>query len=271
MESKSQIVKIKKIGLPVLALILALGIGVFQDFLSARYQNHAFYASESLLFNMFWVLVLPIAWGFRMLYLKKDFLQQMRTKFLRNAIFVLLATAVHLALFSGLVHLISWGFYEATFTIIGNLEYSISEELYIYLLVYGAISLVIFRENSYQAEISNPPSYLQYLSLSTGRVNSRIPVLEIIYLSASSPYVSIHTSEKKYLQNTTLKTLLSQLDPRQFVQIHKSSIVNLHQIKSYQSRLNGDFDVQLINGEKLRMSRNYVDNFRQKFVTYSSS
>lgn len=251
-------------------LLFVLGVAIFQDFLSSRYQNYAFYASESLLFNLFWVFVLPIAAGFRGLYLKKGFLREIRSKVLRNGIFVLLATVLHLILFSGLVHLISWAFYAVTFSFIGNLEYSISEELYVYLLIYAAMSLLIFRKNS--SEVASMAStYREYLNFSNGRINSRIAVSEIIYLSAASPYVSIHTSNKKHLQNTTLKALLSQLDPKQFVQIHKSSIVNLFQIKSYHSRLNGDYDIHLLTGEELRLSRNYVDNFRIKFEARLSS
>jgi len=256
--------RIKKTIQFLVILLLVLGVAIFQDFLSSRYHDYAFYASESLLFNLFWVLVLPIAAVFRWLYLKKGFLRQIQSKILRNAIFVSLSTSLHLVLISGLVHLISWTFYEATFTFIGNLEYSISEELYIYLLIYAVISLVIFRKNSSQTE-PTPSSYREYLGLSNGRINSRIAVSEIIYFSAASPYVSIHTADKKHLQQMTLKALLSQLDPKQFVQIHKSTIVNLLHIQSYHSRLNGDYDVKLYNGEELRLSRNYVDNFRQKF------
>jgi len=39
--------------------------------------------------------------------------------------------------------------------------------------------------------------------------------------------------------------------------IHKSSIVNLSQVKELKPKQNGDYEVTLKNGRELRLSRNY--------------
>ncbi|HNJ56177.1 MAG TPA: LytTR family DNA-binding domain-containing protein, partial [Chitinophagaceae bacterium] len=70
--------------------------------------------------------------------------------------------------------------------------------------------------------------------------------------------------QKKYLHSQSLKSILQQLDEKQFVQIHKSCLVNINTIASCTSRLNGDYDLTLTNGSVLRLSRNYVPVFRQK-------
>ncbi|MBK7426438.1 MAG: LytTR family transcriptional regulator DNA-binding domain-containing protein [Saprospiraceae bacterium] len=61
------------------------------------------------------------------------------------------------------------------------------------------------------------------------------------------------------------------MDITQFVRIHKSSIINIEKVKSYTSRLNGDFDVLMENGIKLRLSRNYVKLFREKMAVRNES
>ncbi|RYF37203.1 MAG: LytTR family transcriptional regulator, partial [Cytophagaceae bacterium] len=46
---------------------------------------------------------------------------------------------------------------------------------------------------------------------------------------------------------------------------HKSCIVNITKVRSYQSRLNGDYDLLLSNEVVLRVSRNYASGFKTAF------
>jgi DNA-binding LytR/AlgR family response regulator len=252
-------------------LVIVLAVAVLQDFLSSRYHEYPFYASESLLFNLFWILIFPIAAGFRWIFLSLSFFQRLKSTLLRNILFVVMATATQLILFSALVHLVSWLFYEHTFSFWRNLNYTVSQDLYKYLLIYGAATLLIFRKSKSQSHSIPSTSFKKNISFSSGKTTLLIPTEDILYLSASSPYVEIHTPDKKHLQSGTLKALLSSLDPSQFVQIHKSTIVNLSFVQSIHSRLNGDYDIVLSNGEKLRLSRNYTESFREKFERHSTS
>jgi two-component system, LytTR family, response regulator len=101
--------------------------------------------------------------------------------------------------------------------------------------------------------------------VTSGKSTRVIQVEEIIFLSVSSPYVVIHTLEGKYLYQKTLKEMLKSLASPPFLQIHKSHLINLDQVKSYQSRLNGDYDVLMKNGVALRLSRTYATRFKQAF------
>ncbi|MEI2749283.1 MAG: LytTR family DNA-binding domain-containing protein [Ferruginibacter sp.] len=65
----------------------------------------------------------------------------------------------------------------------------------------------------------------------------------IVYISSSTPYISIHAGNKKFLSNETLKSVEEKLPPDQFIRIHKSTIVNINMVTSFQSRLNGDYDL----------------------------
>jgi two-component system LytT family response regulator len=48
---------------------------------------------------------------------------------------------------------------------------------------------------------------------------------------------------------------MEKLDPRDFIRIHRSSIVNLHRVREVQPWFQGSHIVLLLSGEELRMSR----------------
>lgn len=54
----------------LVVLVLVLLVTIFQDYLHFRTNEYPFYASESFLFNTFWILILPVAfllnWFFQM-------------------------------------------------------------------------------------------------------------------------------------------------------------------------------------------------------------
>jgi two-component system LytT family response regulator len=54
-----------------------------------------------------------------------------------------------------------------------------------------------------------------------------------------------------------MAALEATLDPRQFARIHRSTIVNLDRVREVRPEWHGDFDVVLLGGQVLRMSRRY--------------
>lgn len=91
---------------------------------------------------------------------------------------------------------------------------------------------------------------------------------DIYYFSANSPYINIHHQTKKYLYSATLKSLQTQLNSDQFLRVHKSYVVNIGKVVSYQSRLNGDYDLLLSDNTVLRVSRNYAVIFKSAFEAH---
>ena len=80
----------------------------------------------------------------------------------------------------------------------------------------------------------------------------------IDWLEAADNYVHVHTASRRYLLRRTLQDLLVHLGPS-FVRIHKSAAVNLAAIGALAPLFKGDYEVQLRNGRKLRLSRRYKD------------
>lgn len=58
----------------------------------------------------------------------------------------------------------------------------------------------------------------------------RLPCSEITYIESLRDFVKIHTTENSYISSETLRNLMKKLPPRQFLQIHKSYIVNFSKV-----------------------------------------
>lgn len=245
---------------PNLVLVLSLlffgiiGFTVFQDFLHSGYHNYTFHFSESLLFKSFWLLFLPF------LFLQFGLLKRM--PFLVPA--TLIPAILHLFAFPLVVWILSALLFSHTYRFSSTLGYTISEDAYKYLMVYGTTALIyLFKQAPKKGQEEGPTIAVQRLTIGSGRNFSSIDVDEILYISSCSPYISIRTRQKSHLQAESLKSIMNKLDHQQFVRVHKSTIVNIHQVRSYRSRLNGDYDILLKNEEEIRLSRNYALRFKE--------
>ena len=86
-----------------------------------------------------------------------------------------------------------------------------------------------------------------------------IPWSEIDWIEAEDYCIRIHAGKEKPLVRRTLRSLLDVLDQKQFARIHRSSLVNLQRIRQVKPLPSGDYEVHLVDGTKLRMSRGYRD------------
>jgi two-component system LytT family response regulator len=84
-----------------------------------------------------------------------------------------------------------------------------------------------------------------------------LSIEDIRWVEAEENYVRIHTANESHLLRETIGRLESRLDPRSFIRIHRSSIVNLQYVKEVKHEPNGDANVVLISGEKIALSRSY--------------
>jgi two-component system LytT family response regulator len=99
---------------------------------------------------------------------------------------------------------------------------------------------------------------------STGRVHF-IRTSDIDWCEAAGNYVRLHVGEQSHLLRETMNGLEAKLDPRQFVRIHRSTIVNFDRIEQLRSSITGEHTVFLRNGVRLTLSRGYRDTFQERF------
>lgn len=84
-----------------------------------------------------------------------------------------------------------------------------------------------------------------------------LDVDRIHWCEADDNYLHLHTDNARYTLRRTLQDLLSQLDQRQFVRVHKSAAVNLREILRLEPLFKGDYEIVLRSGITVRMSRRY--------------
>jgi DNA-binding LytR/AlgR family response regulator len=91
-----------------------------------------------------------------------------------------------------------------------------------------------------------------------------IPVEQVAYLRADEKYTLVVWEGGEALIRKTIRELADELDPQRFAQVHRSVIVNLHQVAQVNRGLNETAEV-LLKGrsERLPVSRSYVHVFRQ--------
>lgn len=86
-----------------------------------------------------------------------------------------------------------------------------------------------------------------------------VPVRDIEFIDAAGDYMCIHIGEKTHILRETMKTMEKRLDPKVFQRVHRSTIVNLEQVKEVKPHSNGECFLTLLSGNQLKVSRSYKD------------
>ncbi|MET1113558.1 MAG: LytTR family DNA-binding domain-containing protein [Comamonas sp.] len=90
-----------------------------------------------------------------------------------------------------------------------------------------------------------------------------VPVDSVLYFEAADKYVRVLTVEREYLIRTPLKELMAQLDPLQFWQIHRGTLVRATAIAAALRDEAGRLRLQLRGRpEALAVSRLYAHRFK---------
>ncbi len=61
-------------------------------------------------------------------------------------------------------------------------------------------------------------------------VKTRFNCEEIVYIEGAGNYISIYTKASRFLLHKTMNSLIEILDPKQFIRVHKSSLVAIKHI-----------------------------------------
>ena len=87
----------------------------------------------------------------------------------------------------------------------------------------------------------------------------RVKPEEIRWIDAAGDYMCVHTERETLVLRATLRDLESQLDPRRFQRVHRSTIVNVARVLELRAHINGEYFLILDNGQELKLSRSYKD------------
>lgn len=110
----------------------------------------------------------------------------------------------------------------------------------------------IQKEQQYQDRIAVPQNG-RILLLETAHIN---------WIEADRNLVRLHLTDRCFELRSTLSEIEARLNPKQFARIHRSTLVNIRQVREIQPWFHGHHRVILKSGEELRMSRHIDENAR---------
>ena len=113
------------------------------------------------------------------------------------------------------------------------------------------------------AEKLEPASRLRWIQASVGTQIQMIPVEEVLFFISDEKYTRVQTAQQEALIRKPIKELIAELDPAQFWQIHRSTLINARAIAGVTRDERGR---QLVSvkgrPEKLEVSRSYAHLFK---------
>jgi len=239
-------------------VMAALELG--QDVVSSTLNGNHFRLTESLSYKLFWLLFVPFS------ILQAYLLRHIESRFsgivyaVCNALSVVAVTLIHLITFSLFLFAISNLIHYEPWQLSILITEKLSTRLYIGLSIYILFSVAYFFLSK-QAPVKNSARVKEEpaatIAVKTGQNTILVDVDKIQWITSDGPYLYLCTADKKHVILDSLKHIITTL-PENFRRIHRSTIINVEEIKELQSRGNGDYDIITENGRVLRLSRNYA-------------
>jgi DNA-binding LytR/AlgR family response regulator len=93
--------------------------------------------------------------------------------------------------------------------------------------------------------------YLKWLTVPHASELRVVAVSEILFLQADNKYTTIATRASTFLLNSSLKEMMSKLDPAVFWQIHRSTVVNISAIDTIYRSFRGALEIKLKDRSEL--------------------
>jgi two-component system, LytTR family, response regulator len=108
---------------------------------------------------------------------------------------------------------------------------------------------------------SEESRWLSHLSIRNEGGFVFVPVEQILWIEAANKYVVVHTNAGTHIARQTIQGLHDRLDPKQFVRIHRSTVVRKSAVRGLHPLFHGDYIVKLANGAEITLSRNFRASF----------
>jgi two-component system LytT family response regulator len=126
----------------------------------------------------------------------------------------------------------------------------------------------------YLADAGAPPTARSPLDRVAVKVDGVLKVVrtgDVDWFETDGNYVRLHVGAASYLIRATASSIEANLDPRQFLRIHRRYIVNIDRVVEVQPWFSGDGVVVLKGGAKLRLSRTYRDRLHARLLGAGSA
>ena len=105
------------------------------------------------------------------------------------------------------------------------------------------------------AELKAQSNHVERLVIKAGGRAFFLKTDEIDWIEAEGKYVRLHVGKESYLLREAMGSMESQLDPKKFPRIHRSTIVNIERVRELQPWFHNEYRVILKDGTELMLSR----------------
>ena len=82
-----------------------------------------------------------------------------------------------------------------------------------------------------------------------------VAIGDIDWIEGADYYASLHTAGRQHLVRETLASLAARLDPRTFLRVHRSAIVNVNRVKEIRTSPARESFAVLADGTRIRLAR----------------
>jgi DNA-binding LytR/AlgR family response regulator len=104
---------------------------------------------------------------------------------------------------------------------------------------------------------------LRYVRAAHGELTLQVPVNEVLFFHADHKYTVVQTAAGERLIRTSIADLAAQLDPDQFWQVHRSTLINMDHLESTRRDQASRLFLRMRGyPAELPVSRAYVHRFR---------
>ena len=152
-----------------------------------------------------------------------------------------------------------------------RLQYEFAKDLVSYLmLTTGVLALhyLMQRYDSAKAKpempaapepVAAPPE--RFAVRKRGGSEVLVEMADIDWIEASGNYAILHVGGETYEIRSSLSKLEGELDPKRFVRVHKSHVVNIARVAEVTPWVSGDWRIRLQDGAEVNLSRRYRQRF----------
>lgn len=109
-----------------------------------------------------------------------------------------------------------------------------------------------------------PAPRLKWIKAAVGKQIKLIAVADVVFFQSDTKYTRVVLPQSEALIRTPLKDLLAELDPDQFWQVHRGTVVNLEAVAGV---MREDAERQFVllkhRAERLPISRQFIQRFKQ--------
>jgi DNA-binding LytR/AlgR family response regulator len=107
-------------------------------------------------------------------------------------------------------------------------------------------------------------SHLRWITASVGNSLRLITTDEIVFFQSDNKYTRVVLADSEVLIKKTIRELVAELDPEQFWQTHRSTVVNALEVASIEPSMSGQLSIKLKSRrERLPVAEAFVKRFRQ--------